>query len=273
MGRSAVLEGVDQEAELVLRLFLAEAQNLEHPLLDLGVVNTDGASAEFVAVEHEVVGIGADLGDVLLLVAEVPVQVLRFRGREWMVHGIPAVLLLVPLKEREVHDPQRGEDLGVAQAQAAPHLKTQNAEHGLYLAAAVPAQDQCQVAFLRFEGFADFPQIFRREKFVDGRLDGPVLVEFDVDQPLGTDLRALNPFGQFVQLLAGIISRARHTDASDILRRVKHAKTFSLRERGDLVNGHAEADVRFVGTVAVHRVEPVHTRKGIGNIHVQDILE
>ena len=57
--RSTVLESVDQEAEAVVRILMAEAEDLEHTLLYPGIVDTDGAAAHLGAVEHEVVGIGA----------------------------------------------------------------------------------------------------------------------------------------------------------------------------------------------------------------------
>ena len=36
---------------------------------------------------------------------------------------------------------------------------------------------------------------------------------------------------------------------------------------------HPEADVRLVGPVIVHSVEPAHPRKGVRYVHIQDILE
>ena len=40
MRRCAVFQGVEQEAELELRLFLADAERGEHLLLHVGTVNT-----------------------------------------------------------------------------------------------------------------------------------------------------------------------------------------------------------------------------------------
>src|SRR5215217_2982866 len=52
--RRAELERVQQEAELRLRLLLANAQRLEDLRLDLRVMQTDGAAANLEAVEHHV---------------------------------------------------------------------------------------------------------------------------------------------------------------------------------------------------------------------------
>ncbi|MPM29942.1 hypothetical protein SDC9_76484 [bioreactor metagenome] len=55
MRRGAVLEGVQQEAELLLRLFGAETHHLEDALLNVTAVNTDRTSADLNAVADEVV--------------------------------------------------------------------------------------------------------------------------------------------------------------------------------------------------------------------------
>ena len=56
--RRAELEGVEQEAELLLRLVLVEAHHREHALLDVLAVDTDRPAADLVAVADDVVGVG-----------------------------------------------------------------------------------------------------------------------------------------------------------------------------------------------------------------------
>ena len=116
MRRGAELEGVDDEAELEFRLLLADAQHFEHALLHVGIVDPDGAAAELVAVQDEVVGIGTDPLQVLFLIAVEPLLVLRLGSGEGMVHRVETLGLVVPLQKREVHDPQRSEDFRVAEA-------------------------------------------------------------------------------------------------------------------------------------------------------------
>ena len=82
MRRSAELECVDDEAELIFSLLLADAQNLEHPLLHLGVVDSDRAATEFGAVQHKIVGIGTDLLQILFPIAVEQIHVLRLRRGE-----------------------------------------------------------------------------------------------------------------------------------------------------------------------------------------------
>ena len=56
MGRRAVLQRVQQEAEPRLGLLLVDADQVEHARLNVGAVVTDRAAADLVAVEHEVIG-------------------------------------------------------------------------------------------------------------------------------------------------------------------------------------------------------------------------
>ena len=70
----SVLEGIHQEAELLLSLLRREAQYLEHLGLQLRIVDTDGTATHFDTVAHHVVCIGThscrigiQQGDVLVL--------------------------------------------------------------------------------------------------------------------------------------------------------------------------------------------------------------
>src|SRR5205085_12059268 len=56
--RRAVLEGPQQEAELLLRLLLGEPHDAEDALLDVLAVDTDRAATDLVAVADDVVGVG-----------------------------------------------------------------------------------------------------------------------------------------------------------------------------------------------------------------------
>ena len=61
VGRGAEAEGVEEEGEFFLGVFGGDAQEAEDFGLEVLAVDTDGAAAEFDAVEDDVVGLGADL--------------------------------------------------------------------------------------------------------------------------------------------------------------------------------------------------------------------
>ena len=82
--RRAVLEGVEEEAELLLRLVLVDAHDREDPLLDVLAVDTDRAAPDLVAVADDVVGPGQGVAGVRCRRCRGPCG----RG-EGVVHGGP----------------------------------------------------------------------------------------------------------------------------------------------------------------------------------------
>ena len=221
MRRGAELEGVDDESELVVGLLRADAEHFEHPLLHVGLVDTDAAAAELCAVQHEIVGIGADSLEVFLLVGVKPLDMLRLRSGEGVVHRVETLGLVVPLEQREVDNPQRSEDLGVAEAEAVTHLYTQHAEHGLGLALC-SAEHEHEVSGLCASFSSDgFDLVFCIE-FVDGRFDCAVFIHLYIYEALGSNLRTLYPLGELIGLLAGVAGCAGNCDGADIFNAVEH---------------------------------------------------
>src|SRR5690606_32366057 len=102
VGRRAELQGVEEEAELLPGLLFTDAEGAEHLLLHDGIVETDRAAGDLEAVEHEFVAIAEDLPGVLVDQAHAVVV----GAREGVMPGGPALVLVVVLEERRLHDPQ-----------------------------------------------------------------------------------------------------------------------------------------------------------------------
>ena len=138
--RRAVLERLQQEAELVPGLLLGDAEHLEHPLLHVRAVNTDGAATDLVAVADDVVGPGQRVVRVLVEV----VGPVRVRRGERVVHRGPlagadghVVGVGDRLEHRRVHDPHERPRVVVDQAAVLPDLQPRRAEqraHGVKVA-------------------------------------------------------------------------------------------------------------------------------------------
>ena len=103
MRRRAVAQRVEQAGEARLDLLTAVAGDLESLDHDLGQVVPDRPRRQLDAVAHDVVLEGLDLERVHRL------ERLEFAlgHRERVVREIDALLVLVPLEHREIHDPQR----------------------------------------------------------------------------------------------------------------------------------------------------------------------
>ena len=58
------IRGPEEEAEFLFCFFRRKADGLKDALLDVGLVDTEGAAAEFDAVEDQVIGLGIDVSRV-----------------------------------------------------------------------------------------------------------------------------------------------------------------------------------------------------------------
>ena len=106
--RRTVLQGIEQETELHPLLRRRDVQRLEDASLHVGAVDTHRAAADLPAIEHHVVGLG-DAGTGVGL-HQLIVAVLGCRER--VVHGVPALGVLIELEHRKVHqDVYKRQDL------------------------------------------------------------------------------------------------------------------------------------------------------------------
>ena len=95
--RSAELQRVDEETELLARLFARHSEQAENFVLNLGVVNTDRAAARFKAVKHEVVRLRANRADRFVVAVEFR-KIFDEGSREGMVLRNPTILFFVPCR-------------------------------------------------------------------------------------------------------------------------------------------------------------------------------
>ena len=161
-------ERVEEEAELLLRLLLGEAQIVEHPLLDVAAVDTDRPATDLVAVADDVVGVRQRRARVLVE----GVEQLRLGRREGMVHGSPGAradgdVTRPPrpsLEHRGVDDPQERPRRLVDQPAASADLAAGRAEQRLRRCDRAPAAKNTQSPGLG----ADVPRPARRARLGRG---------------------------------------------------------------------------------------------------------
>src|SRR5687767_6059488 len=122
--RRAVLEGVEEETEAHLRLFVRDLQQPEDESLQLLVVDTNAAARHFAAVEDEIVRSRANPPRLGLEHARVRLE----RRGERMVHELVALLVLQPFEHREVDDPEKREVVRVEQPFLLRNLQPQLTE-------------------------------------------------------------------------------------------------------------------------------------------------
>ena len=154
------------------------------------------------------------------------------------MHRVEALRLVVPLEHRKVHDPQRSEPLGIAQAELLGHFQTQGAQ--LRERAELGSRHkEDHIARRSTARLGHGTHLVGRVELVDRRLDG-IGLDADPDQPLGAHLRPLDELGQRGDLLAGVTRASRSGEAADVLRIVEHAEPVPLDAAGHVVELHAE---------------------------------
>src|SRR5690606_29611328 len=132
-------------------------------------VNPDGSTADFHAVNYQIVGVGAHC----TRIRQQHRNILRLRRGERMVHGVVALRLFVPFQKWEVYHPKRLEFSPVAKSQIFAHLQPQFRKL-LTGSVGITTEDQHQIAWLSSEGLSPSLKIFWRIKFIYTGLECPV---------------------------------------------------------------------------------------------------
>src|SRR5712671_6317268 len=102
MRRCPVLQCFKKESELIASFLFRKAENFEDASLDIAAVNSYRASADFRAIQHQVVC----LGTYLLGMRFQHGQILIDRGRKRMMSRYPSILCGSKFQQRKIDDPE-----------------------------------------------------------------------------------------------------------------------------------------------------------------------
>ena len=279
MRRRAVLQRVQQEAELLAGFLGADLQRAEHLALHFLAVDTDRAAADFPAVQHHVVGLGEGLARIGF--EEVLVAVLG-AGERVMGSGVATVFLVV-FEHREVDDPQRlpagDRQAGLLAEFAVADLHAQRADGVVHDLLAVRAEED-DVAVLGAGALDQLGQRGVMQVLDDGRLQAVAALGHFVDLDVGQALGAVDTdeLRVGVDLAARHLGPARHAqgDHAAARRRGGGGEDLEVHVAHDV--GHVgefqvHAQVRFVRAVAAHGFGPGHDRERRRQVHVLHHLE
>ena len=127
MRRGPEFEGIQQEAELELGLILGETDGLEYLFLDILAMNPDAAAAHLIAVDDHVIGLGPHGAGITVQ----RFHILRQGGRKGMMHRHIALIIRVPLQQRETGHPQGAVAVLGDQLQPFGHMHPQGRQRGV----------------------------------------------------------------------------------------------------------------------------------------------
>ncbi len=270
MRRRAVVQRIEQEAELGAGFLLADAQQLEHRALHVRAVDADRTTADLVAIEDHVVaardrgpGVRTQLGDV----------VHRRRG-EGVMQGDETLGLLVPLEHREVGDPQRPPAIG-HKTEVLARLQAHRTHEVADRVVATGAEEH-DVAVAGADVGDQRGELVLGKELGDRRSDFAGLAELDVGQALAAVLGRVG--GILIDLLARQQRAARNAQRGHAAFGLvgggrEHGKSAVLDQLGHIDQFQVDAQVRLVRTVAAHRLGPAYAREWRGQLHVDHFGE
>ena len=194
------------------RLGGVDAEDAEHPLLQLGVVDTDRSAGELDAVEHDVVGERPRLARI----AVEQRQVFGMRMRERMVHRAEAPLVRAPLDQREVDHPEQLVPflpvtilLGQRHAQIAERRRGPRARR---------RHQEREVAVAQLQARAGALELARGERVLDLELQRAVAVAQRENAGRAVHARALRPLVDLLAAGAGGAGNRETEDRAALLR-------------------------------------------------------
>ena len=276
VGRGAEAEGIEEEGEFFLGVFGRDAQEAEDFRLYILLVDTDGAAAEFDAVEDDVVGLGVDLGGIGIEQGNIFIP----RGGEGMVLGDVALGGGIVIERGEIDDP---EEFPLPPPAFGNHVEL--AGDVLAQFAQDPVGDiefvgteEDDIAIGRGGEVAELSLFFFIDELGDGagHLAGAgVAAEFEVGEALGAELFGF--FGEGVEGFAGQrCAAAGDGDEFDMAAGsndgLEDGGIGGVGPVGDVFEFEAVAEVGPVDAEAVHAFLVGHAEEGGGEFDVEDFF-
>src|SRR5260370_510927 len=258
--RSAIGQGIEEEAETVPELLLGKTERSEKALLYILAVDTTPDRAELVFIKHDVIAFGANLAAPRLVLQFV--QVFFNNTGEGMLGTDPGFVGLTPLEERKAGEPKKFPLRFVDHAERFAKLQTQLSgdERSSFRAfdLFLGGNGDDEVAGFRAARFRKFFHILSANQFLDRRSYTVCRHFYKVR---ATRVQRLGPFCQFVQLFARIACRTGRRERKDAAFDLQFLPGIFRKAVRHIVKLHAKAQVRLVAAVFSNGIPVEHVRK------------
>lgn len=275
--RGAEREGVEEEAEFGASFFVADAECAEDFLLNVYIMDTDRAAAQFDAVEDEVVGLCVDLPEIAAFEGG---PIAGAWARERVMHGVPAVIFIAPLEHGEIGDPCETDVFGFRHCLWNPIVFD-----GDFFSDA-PQGVSSDVEFIGDEeergAVFGLHLIDERRFFGVGEVFGDAGIELTVGDFCPGEYFSAVCLGDVGEALFDVFSahldRGRDADGANralfLFERLCEEFELSVAEDfGDVVEEHAESDIGGIDAVEVHGIVPRDALERARQIDIEDFFE
>ena len=267
VGGCAVLQGVQQEAEFILRVFGTDLERTEHLTLHFFAVDTHRAAAHFNAVQHHVVG----FGNALVGRGVHQVFMAVFGRGEGVMNRRPSLAIFVVLEHREINHPKRCPAV-FKQARLFAESREANFDaqrtNGVVDDFFFVSTEEQQVTVLRASTDQDCLEGGVVQVLDNGTLQafatGGHVIDLDVGQALGTV--NFDELGVAVNLAsaqatfctAAGYAQGGHTAFGAVGSTGENLKFHCLHQVGQFGELHLDTQIGLVGAVQAHTVAISH---------------
>ena len=262
MRRSSELECIKKESELSLRFFLANTHDLEDAILDVTSVNTNRATADFITIADNVIGVGQSIAGILVE----SIQPFRLWRGEGVVNRSPSAVsksnvtfglgLSGRLEERCVDNPGKCPRIRIDQVAALTDLKAGSAKQ-LARCGGLTSSEENAVTGLGASGLGEASALSFGNVLCNRAAKGAFFIKSDVSQALGAT--RLGPFLPLIKGTTRLRTATGHDDSTDV-GCLEDSERRVLEVVGQVNKLISETKIRLIRAVLFHRVLVRHAR-------------
>ena len=259
MGRYAIFECIQQKAETIMGVFFCKAQYFKHFFLNIILINTHTAAAQFHAVQYNIVCLCPYPSRIAVQI----LQIFFHHHRKGMMHCHKTVFLLTPFQQRKFRNPEEIELIVVDEPCLLANLQTQRTQYIVYNGIFIRRKQQ-QIPRSAVHGFHQALQLLRCHKFCKGRFIASVLLHSQICQTLYAI--SFCKFHERIDFLSGHACLPFCVNATDTAapfqRRGKDAEAAVPHCLRHIHQFHAKTGVRLVTAKTLHGFFPCHPGNG-----------
>ena len=233
--------------------FRCKSKFLEHSLLNIILMDTNASSTDLITVQYDIISLGTNCARICVKKRDILVH----RHGKWMMHSCETVLLLAPLKQRELSYPYETVLVLVQKIHLFCKLQTKCAKNIINQFLLVCCE-QKQISCLTIHSSYQRVHLLICHEFGKGGFSCAVFCDCNVCKTLCAV--AFCKFYKLVDLLTRHASLSLSVDtanASAVLKGTcKYGEATVLHNAAYIMKLHAKSHIRLVGAETVHSFLP-----------------
>ena len=270
MRRNSVFKRIQKESELAVSLLFCKAKCLEHHFLDIILEDSDTTTTNLISVQNDIVCFRTNSSRIRLDILDI----FFHRHCKWVVHCNETILLLAPLKQRELCDPYKTILILIKKLKLFCKLNTECSKRIPYHFVLVSCKEK-QISRLSIHSFYKCIHLLVCHEFCERRLHCSIFLKRNISQSLSAVI--FNKRCQLVDLLsrhAALSFGIDTTNTSTILKRAcKYCKSTVFHYIRYIFQFHSKTKIRLIRAITVHCFLPCHSLDWKLYIYIKNLFE